>query len=246
MSMSDSNGRIDFRGPNADSRLDFLGTIAEVIREHGARRICDIGGGANPTLPIEQVRALGLDYTLLDISQKELDHAHDGYRKVCADITSPDLALDGGYDLAVSAQLAEHVRDGEAFHRNVFRLLGPGGRAVHYFPTLFAPPLLANRLLPEPLLDAVNRSLWKAGSHPGRYAKFPAWYSWCLGPSVFQFGRFASLGYEVEHYTGYFGHSYYDRVPPLARAHRRWSNRLAARGVWPLTAGALVRLRRPA
>ena len=45
--------------------------------------------------------------------------------------------------------LAEHVPDGYRFHSNLFELLKPGGVAFHFMPTLYSPPFVINRLLPE-------------------------------------------------------------------------------------------------
>src|SRR5687768_2732665 len=129
----------------------YHGLILDLIRQFRVRRVCDIGGGANPTLPLETVRALGLEYTLLDISAEQLAQAPAGYRKIEADITSKDARLPTGFDLVVSMMLAEHVRDGRTFHENVRDMLVSGGVAVHFFPTLYSLPLVANRLFPERL-----------------------------------------------------------------------------------------------
>lgn len=233
-----------FDAARHDAYSDFRATLRRVI-DGGARRVCDVGGGANPTFSLDEVRARSLTYTLLDISQAELDKAPDGYEKVRADIGSASFTLDGDFDLVMSQQLAEHVRDGERFHRNVFRLLRPGGRAVHYFPTLFSLPLVVNRVLPEALLQRGIELVWPHRAAEGRHARFPAWYSWCLGPGDVQLRRFASLGYEVERYAGFFGHSYYNGVAPLRDLHRWLSTRMAERPVWWLTSGAVVVLRRP-
>ncbi len=234
-----------FDAARRDAYSDFRDTLRRIVRDEGARRLCDVGGGANPTFPLDEVREKGLAYTLLDISQAELDKAPAGYEKVRADIGASAFSLDGDFDLVMSQQLAEHVRDGEAFHRNVFRLLRPGGRAVHYFPTLFSLPLVVNRVLPEVLLQRMIETLWPHRASEGKHARFPAWYSWCLGPGDVQFRRFASLGYEVERYAGFFGHSYYNAIPPLRDAHRWISSKIVDHPVWLLTSGAVVVLRRP-
>ena len=191
--------------------------VRDLISRFQVRRVCDIGGGANPTLPLAEVQSLGLEYTLLDISGEELAKAPAGYRKVQADITQQDGRIPGGFDLVLSMMLAEHVTSGRAFHRNVREMLKPGGIAVHFFPTLYALPLLANRLIPERLAGWL---LDRFAPRDARHRKFPAFYSWCRGPTNAQIRRLESLGYKVLEYRGFFGHDYYQRVPVLRTAHQ--------------------------
>lgn len=222
----------------------FAPRLRSLIEEHGFRRVIEIGGGANPSFTTEQVRALGLDYTLLDISAEELAKAPPGYRTICADISSTNLNIDSEHDFAFSHMLAEHVRDGERFHRNVLRLLRPGGYALHFFPTLWAPPFVANRLLPERAADRVLARLIP-GRDRYRQAKFPAYYDWCRGPTRRQIARFERIGYHVEAYDGYYGHpQYYDRLPALRKLHLRTSEFLSRHPRPGLTSFATVLLRK--
>ena len=224
---------------NYDQRL------REAIRSGGFKRIIEVGGGANPSFPREEVAALGLEYTLLDISAEELAKAPAGYHKLCLDIAAPNPGLEqGGYDFAFSRMLAEHVRDGEQLHRNVARLLRAGGQAMHFFPTMWAPPFVANRLLPERAADKLLS--WLTPSRDRfRQAKFPAYYNWCRGPSRKQIRRFESLGYSVQAYDGYFGHvQYYQHVPLLRSLHLRWSRHLTSHPVPSLTSFAVLHLQK--
>lgn len=223
---------------------DFRAAVRAEATRPGVRRVCEIGGGANPLLPLSFVEEHGLEYTLLDISAAELAKAPDGYRKVQADITATALDLDGGYDLMFSFQLAEHVRSGRALHQNVARSLAKGGRAVHYFPTLFALPLTVNWILPEALIAPIFVAVFPHRRSSGRVGKFPAYYDWCFGPSERQVRRFESVGFEVEDYVGYFGHSYYDSFPPVKRAAEVAWDALAAHPVAAFTSCAMVTLSR--
>lgn len=199
--------------------------LEQLILSKGVRRVLEVGGGANPTFPLEFIAQHGLEYTVLDISQEELDKAPAGYLKVRADITSPELNLPGGYDLVFSKMLAEHVKCGETFHRNVYRLLASKGWAFHFFPTLYAPPYVVNRLLPERLAEQLLDLLQSGREKEGRHAKFPAYYSWCRGPIPSQINRFERLGYQVTEYIGFFGHDgYYLKLPLLAKMHRIFSD----------------------
>ena len=159
----------------------YSNSLVSLIEKYGSKRICDVGGGANPILSLEYINYRDLAYSILDISESELAKVPDEYNKITQDICSPTLSIDGKYDFIFSKMLAEHVKDGEQFHKNIHKLLCDGGLAVHFFPTLYTFPFLVNTLLPEKLTYSLlefimpNRDLF-------RRAKFPAYYRWCRGP----------------------------------------------------------------
>lgn len=194
---------------NYNSYLEDLATRSDV------KKVCEIGGGANPSLSLDFIKKYSLEYTIVDISGEELEKAPDEYRKIVADITSPNLSLDGEYDLVFSKMLAEHVKSGLDFHTNVLRLLREGGYAFHFFPTFYAIPYIINFLIPgwlsEQVLLFVQPFRIKKGNHP----KIKAYYSWCRGPLSGQINRFEGLGYSVEEYIGFFGHAYYQKIKPI-------------------------------
>ena len=223
--------------------------VEDLIIRSGAHRVLELGGGANPAIPLEFLREHEVEYTVLDISPGELAKAPAGYRKVCGDIGSAQLALEGiegRHDLIFSKMLAEHVKDGEQMHRNVFRLLAPGGKAVHYFPTLYAPPFVVNLIFPEALADRLLQWLEPGREKEGNKGKFPAYYSWCRGPTHRQFARLQGLGYVVEEYVGFFGHgTYYRRIPGMREMHRWFSGWLINHPLPALTSASYVVLSKP-
>lgn len=220
--------------------------LDRLASEPRVSRALEIGGGANPALSLRSVEEWNLEYAVLDASPEELAKAPDGYEKVWGDITSPSLDLPGGYDLVISRMVAEHVRSGRTFHENVFDLLAAGGTAVHLFSTLYAPPYLANRLLPDTLSERVLGLLQPGREKEGRHGKFTAYYSWCRGPMSAQIKRLENLGYTVEEYVGFFGHAgYFKRLPLVERAHLRMASLLAKHPVPWLTSFAYVVLSRP-
>lgn len=249
MSSPDSGGpagsaTVSFAAVGAAEK-DFWGALRH-IGDAGARRICDVGGGARPVLALERVQQLALDYLVIDESPGELERAPEGYARAAASILdAPAIGAisreHGAFDVVISRWTAEHVKDGRRFHENVRELLRPGGSAIHLFPTLYAPPFLLNRLLPGSLASGL---LFQAC--PNRSHKFKPYYSWCRGPSPRQLARLRSVGFEVERYTGYYGHGFYRRLPPLAAAQRAFNRLLIAHPVPALTAFALVVLRRTA
>jgi SAM-dependent methyltransferase len=156
-----------------------------------------------------------------------------------ADLCSPEFVPPGTFDLVFSLSTAEHVRDARLFHTNVRRLLRDGGRAVHFFPTLYSLPFVVNRALPERLSEPLLRAVMSGREHDGSHGKIPARYEWCRGPSRRQIARLESCGFSIERYCGYFGHVYYRRLglePLMAHA----SSFLVRHPVPALTAFALV------
>src|SRR5687767_10623733 len=81
----------------------------ELIERYGARDVCEIGGGRDPLLSVEEAGRLGLRYTVLDVSASELQLADPAYEKICADICGDDLSAGERFDLMFSKMVAEHV-----------------------------------------------------------------------------------------------------------------------------------------
>ena len=185
--------------------------VQALVLQHGARRVLELGSGANPTLPIAFVREQRLEYTTSDVSQEELAKAPQGYRTLLLDLSSAPLppALHGQYDFVFSRMVNEHVPDGEAYYRNIFALLSPGGITAHWFSTLYTLPFLINRLLPESWTDRLLEHFARRDAH--QHSKFRAYYSWSRGPTAGMIARFQRLGFHILTYRGYFGHYYYAR-----------------------------------
>jgi SAM-dependent methyltransferase len=222
----------------------FVPYLEHLIERTGAKRVCDVGGGARPSLPVAAVERLGLEYVVLDISAEELAKAPAEYTTVQADIAGeqpPDLA---SQDLVFSRMLAEHIAEPERFHRNVRALLRDGGIAFHLFPTLYELPFLVNRLLPVRTSERFLVKLDPARRREGRKPKFPAYYRWCRGPRRRQLERFERLGYAVEEYVGFFGHDYLAKVAPIQRLEDRLAGALLRHPIPLLTSYAYVVLRR--
>jgi SAM-dependent methyltransferase len=222
--------------PYEEAWTAFDARVARLIEAHDVRRMYELGAGANPLLPPDVVA----EYIVVDASSEELAKAPPGYRALVADAASVRLEP---ADLVVTRMVLEHVRDPRAFHGNVRRMLRPGGLAAHFFPTLWALPFVANRLLPERAAQAVLEGLQPGREREGCHAKFPAHYRWCRGPSDAQRRRFEAVGFEVLEYAGFFGHGYYARVPPLDAGVRLLTRMLLARPVAHATTFAHVTLR---
>lgn len=232
-------------GHSNDARLAYKQLVLDLIDTHGVQRVCEIGGGARPMLSADQTSERGLEYSILDISESELAKAPIECDKICADITARAFSYgDATYDLVFSKMLAEHVREPEQFHRNVLGMLADGGLAVHFWPTLYTMPFVINRVVPEPLAEALLRTFAPRDSY--RHAKFPAYYRWCRGPTRRQLRRLASVGYEVVEYVGFFGHpEYYDNLKLIQTLHEAKTRFLLKHPDPNFTSYAFVVLRKP-
>jgi SAM-dependent methyltransferase len=223
----------------------FEEAVESVCREEGTRRMLEVGGGAKPMLPLSVTRQYGIsEYVVTDISAEELAKAPEGYTAVVTDISSGTDEL-GPFDIVVSRTVAEHLTAPADFHRAVFNMLAPGGRAMHFFSTLYEPAFIANRLLPEAIAQGILQVIQPHRAREGTAGKFPAYYRWCRGPTRQQIARLTRLGFEIDEYVGVFGHEYYKRVAPLDRLEALLAERLCQHPLPYLTAYAWVTLRRP-
>jgi SAM-dependent methyltransferase len=222
--------------------------LEDEIRRRGLSRILDIGGGANPQLSETFVREQGIAYTLLDISQEELDKAPGYCRKIQVDLAAPAREFvskvgENQFDLVFSSMLLEHVREPLAAHRNIYSALRPGGLAIHFFPSAANLPLAINRVLPESVTHRLVRIAQPRRDLNGHQVKFPAYYRMCGSPSPQLQTQFRQMGYKVLRHTGYIGHGYYKRFPLLRDAERALRPILVKLGV-PMTGAVLLILQK--
>ncbi|MBA3921664.1 MAG: methyltransferase domain-containing protein [Nostocaceae cyanobacterium] len=223
--------------------IDFYDVLTKLLTSPQITKNCELGAGANPYLPLDFIESHGLEYTILDISAEELQKAPDGYHKLQADITDSKLNLSERYDLVFSMQLAEHVISGLNFHQNIQKILHQGGYSFHLFPTLYAIPFMMNRYFPQDLSTWILLLNDPSRIKEGNRGKFPAYYSWCQGPTEKQMNNFETLGFEIEEYVGFFGHDYYLNFPPLKALSEVVADKLLKKPIPQLTTYAYVLLR---
>jgi 2-polyprenyl-3-methyl-5-hydroxy-6-metoxy-1,4-benzoquinol methylase len=230
---------------SVDGWKGYRSLVENLIDTYDLKTLCDIGGGANPVLTTDFISRRNLDYTILDISESALNKAPKQYKKIAQDITEKNLSISQKFDLIFTRMLAEHVRDGELLHRNVYSMLNPRGYAVHFFPTLYALPFLINRVVPERIASALLDFFVPRDKN--QQAKFPAYYDWCRGPTKKMTKRFTIIGFEIVEYKGFFGHEeYYKKIPWVQKWHKLLSNYLLRNPNPHFTSYAWVILRKPA
>jgi 2-polyprenyl-3-methyl-5-hydroxy-6-metoxy-1,4-benzoquinol methylase len=224
----------------------FVRAVHRAAEAQGVRRLCEIGAGANPMLSLDVAGDAGIErYVVTDVSEEELAKAPQGYEKVVADVTRTAVDGVGDFDLIISHTVAEHVTDPAGFHRTVLGMLARGGHAMHFFPTLYEPAFVVNRLLPEAAAERILQRIQPDRERGGLHQKFPAYYRWCRGPTGRQLARLTGVGFEVDEYVGIYGHDYYSPVRPIDRLQTMLADTLARHPVPSLTAYAWVSLRRP-
>ena len=222
------------------------GYLKSLLAEYGCSHILEVGSGANPTLAPEDLRDYAPRYVTSDLSEDELLKTDSAFERLVLDLSTTviDSALLNKFDCVFSRMVGEHVRDGEQYHKNIFRVLRPGGIAVHCFSTLGALPFAVNRILPDWAADRLLQIFAPRDTY--KHSRFKAYYSWGSGPSNKMIARFESLGYEVIEYTGYYGHGYYrTRLAWLDRIERIKSQFLLHHPLPQLCSYATLVLRKP-
>ncbi len=193
---------------------DFVATIEEIARARGAGSLLEIGAGRNPFLS-GLAESIGIDYAANDIDESELALGARNHDQLVFDICGPTPS-DQMFDMVVSRSVLEHVVDVERALRNTERLLKPNGIGLHFIPTLYCLPFLANRLLPDRLALLALRLF--APRDEGGQPKFPAYYHRCKTThSNLAHLNTTTPGAQISA-VPYFQHGYYNRLPGVAPA----------------------------
>jgi hypothetical protein len=125
-------------------------------------------------------------------------------------------------------------------------LLKPGGVAMAFFPTLYAPVFTVNHLIPERVSRAIVHALYPARRDGGADPKFPALYDWCVSSEGKLGPMLGAAGFRDVHIQPFWGHGYFDRMPGLKQLDHGF-NRLAAKRDWRLVSTyAFVAVRKAA
>src|SRR3984893_3842077 len=189
--------------------------VRHLAEAAGAKKLIEIGGGRDPLFGRAALRELGAELTVHDISPVELAALPKGYRTACFDIAgdlSPKEIARGGYDLAFSRMVFEHVADGQRAWENLFRLLAPGGIGLAFVPTLYAFPFVANWLLPDDFAARIVKLLYKNRTDD-EDPVFPARYSWTVASEQTVSTIVSKSVYGDAIVLPFCAHCYY---PPLA------------------------------
>ena len=201
------------------SVLGFAQACRQAGRTHnGFVRVLEIGGGRGPLLTPKEAAAAGIALTVNDIDAHELSLAPDAFDKAQFNIAGDiDHAWEGRFDLIVSRMVFEHVENAPRAWANVRALLAPGGVAMAFHPTLYAPPFVINWLMPEALTARVLRFFFP-GRHNGDYPKFPARYEMCVADPGKIEPILTRCGFSETLIAPFWGHRYFRHIPGLREA----------------------------
>ncbi|QIG79554.1 class I SAM-dependent methyltransferase [Stakelama tenebrarum] len=208
---------------------EYAGTLRQLVSQYPDARVLELGGGRKPSFALNEMPDNIASYTVNDISADELAMAGEEYDKACFDVIGDVSGFEGQFDVIFSRTLIEHVRDGVMMHRNIHRLLKPGGVAFHMAPTLYSPPFVVNKLLPETLSEKILYAL--TPHRQQKKSKFPAYYSWCLGNRDKMTRMLTAAGFSKVNIRTFYGHGYFDKVP-IARELDNAVSMLAAKRDW--------------
>ena len=197
--------------------------MAQACRQSGRHnqglvRVLEIGGGRGPLLTPAEATAAGIELTVNDIDARELSLAPAAFNKAQFDIAGAiDPSWEGRFDLIISRMVFEHVRNAPRAWANMRNLLAPGGVAMAFHPTLYAPPFIINWLLPESLTARVLRFFFPV-RHDGDYPKFPARYEMCFSDPSKVAPILTECGYSQILIAPFWRHGYFRHIPLLREA----------------------------
>lgn len=186
--------------------------------DQGRVRLLEIGGGRGPLLTPAEAASAGIELTVNDIDAHELSLAPAEFNKAQFDIAGRiDPAWEGRFDLIISRMVMEHVRDAPRAWANMRALLAPGGVALAFHPTLYAPPFVINWLLPERLAARALRFFFP-NRHEGDYPKFPARYEMCFSDPAKIAPILVRCGFSQILVAPFWRHGYFRNLPLLREA----------------------------
>ena len=221
-------------------------TLEHVIRGIPARNVLEIGSGRHPHFSVAEAQALGFELTVNDLDARELDHAPREHRRLvldfAADIGGTPVAL-GTYDLIFSRMVFEHVRDPRMAWSNVHKMLAPGGVGFAFVPTLFSPPFVINRIMPEALSSLLLRAFDRTRT-PDGIPKFPAYYRNCRASETALSPMFKQIGFSEVCVVPFFGTPYFPSIPVLKHVARAFDRIIEARDLRTFASYAYIAVRK--
>lgn len=181
-----------------------------IFGQPGTRRVLDAGAGAAWAFPTSYKETFGLYLVGVDIDPEEMSVNPALDERLVSDVCARLPVEDGSIDLITAYSGVEHFPDNEAFLRNCYTALRPGGRWVAQFPSRYASFAILNRMLPQGISKILLRRLRPdAADHIG----FKAHYDKTNYSSFSAMAK--GVGFEVEYYHLSYFHHYFAFFFPL-------------------------------
>ena len=212
---------------------NYENVVRGLARILNAKRLLEVGGGRDPLFKPDELSALGIEMTVNDISQAELDVLPDSYRKACFDVAGDISAvsnLRGSFDLAFSRMVFEHVADGQRAWKNLYEMLAPGGVALAFVPTLYSFPFVVNWLIPDDVAAKIVKLLYRNRTDD-EDPVFPARYSWTFASERKMKPMLDAIGYREVSVLPFYGHGYFEPFPIVRDIHNAFTE-VARKNDW--------------
>lgn len=236
--------------PDTDFRWawhHYRDTIISLSQEMGLTDHLEIGGGRVTLFTPGEAADFGFNITINDISAQELSMAPEEFDKALCDIGS-DAASSTlspeSYDLVYSKMVMEHVANVPQMWRNTYDALRPGGVAVAFYPTLFAPPFVVNHLIPEKLSGSILRRFFPDRGDTGDQPKFPALYSHCYGSMARMQPLLDTVPFQEVVLLPFYGYSYMQGIPGVRQGDELFTRSVKRRDARTFTSFAYLLARK--
>lgn len=187
--------------------------------------VLDAGSGRRPAIPLS-ARPTGVRYVGLDLSAAELRRSERGsYDKIVeSDLARLVPSLCDSFDLVVSYQVLEHIKNVPMALDNMRAYLRPGGRLVVLFSGKWSVFGALNMLLPSKFATTMLPRIM-----PSRASDsiFPAHYDHCTASAL---RRVMVKWRQVDIQPLYRGAGYFQFSRHVQQAYLRAENRVASSG----------------
>jgi ubiquinone/menaquinone biosynthesis C-methylase UbiE len=170
--------------------------------------VADLGGGRRFIYASHVPNAV--EIWAIDIDQHELDLNLDVEVKILGDVSKALPLENQSVDLILSRALLEHVEDNEAALIEMYRILKPGGKMLHFVPARYSTFGVAARILPFEMLKNILHS-----AIPGTkgVVEFPVYYNLCTSKGMT--AQLIQKGFtDISVKTCYHANSYFYPVFP--------------------------------
>lgn len=177
------------------------------------RRLLEIGAGRRPLLTSTEIKHLNIDFVANDIEERELNRIPFPVKKAVFDCCDelPRMFLNS-FDVICSKMVQEHVKSGDRFYCNIFRLLKQGAVAINFHPTLYCAPFLINQIIPDSFSSFILRISRKGTNDT--IPKFPATYELCYSSHQTAV-LIKNIGFSEVTIFPFYHHEYFKKVPLL-------------------------------
>lgn len=184
-----------------------LGTI--LLSHPKTKRVVDCGAGAAWQFPHYYKRWYDIHLIGLDIDADEMVGNQTLDERIQCDVTDSIPVEPGSIDLFMVSSGVEHFKDNDAFLRNAYAALRPGGFLIGHFPGRFAPFAIVNRLLPK---KAAKSLIGVSTSDDAEVLGFPAFYDrthYSAFAAIAKRNGFAEIYYCPGFYSSYYAEFFF-------------------------------------